>query len=144
MICPALGISQNHFVAIRYSCVPMYFPTSAARALSTVPALPNIPPEPIISLRPGPRKSLFCTLTRNGVTVWTVRVGISVFNCGYCLSYSCYRKPSAVLAFLSRTPTSIIDHGENVDVWWSPDGARIIIQVRPLRCLSQYIVEPHS
>ncbi|EKM83606.1 hypothetical protein AGABI1DRAFT_123933 [Agaricus bisporus var. burnettii JB137-S8] len=87
----------------------MYFPTSTARVLSTVPALPNIPPEPVITLQAGPRKYLFCTLTRNGIAVWAVR-------------------PSAVLAFLSRTPTSIVDHGENVHVWWSPDGARIIIQ----------------
>ncbi|KAF9455011.1 RIC1-domain-containing protein [Macrolepiota fuliginosa MF-IS2] len=87
----------------------MYFPTSAARVLATVPALPNIPPDPIISTCPSPRRSLFCTLTRNGVTVWAVR-------------------PSAILAFLSRTPTSVVDHGENVDVWWSPDGTRIIIQ----------------
>jgi hypothetical protein len=62
----------------------MYFPTSAARVLSTVPALPNIPPEPVITLRPGPRKSLFCTLTRNGVTVWAVRVGGHKFTYTYC------------------------------------------------------------
>lgn len=58
----------------------MYFPTSAARVLSTVPALPNIPPEPTISICPSPRKSFFCTLTRNGVTVWAVRVSKHVFS----------------------------------------------------------------
>jgi len=52
----------------------MYFPTSAAQQLSTIPALPNIPPEPVLSLSPSPRKHLFCTLTRNGVAVWRVRV----------------------------------------------------------------------
>ncbi|KAF4605560.1 hypothetical protein EYR40_004346 [Pleurotus pulmonarius] len=87
----------------------MYFPTSAARQLSTVPALPNIPPEALIYLAPSPRKALFATLTRNGISVWRVR-------------------PSAVLAFLSRTPSSIIDHGENLSAHWSPDGRRIIIQ----------------
>ncbi|KAJ3718412.1 RIC1-domain-containing protein [Lentinula raphanica] len=87
----------------------MYFPTSTARRLSTVPALPNIPPEIVIGICPSPRKSLFCTLTRNGISVWRVR-------------------PSAVLAFLSRTPTSIIDHGENREAHWSPDGSRIVIQ----------------
>ncbi|KAL0950714.1 hypothetical protein HGRIS_007490 [Hohenbuehelia grisea] len=87
----------------------MYFPTSAARQLSTVPALPNLPPEVVICLSPSPRKSLFATLTRNGIAVWRVR-------------------PSAVLAFLSRTPSSLIEHGDNLSAHWSPDGSRIIIQ----------------
>ncbi|KAK7468553.1 WD40 repeat protein [Stygiomarasmius scandens] len=87
----------------------MYFPTSTARQLSTVPALPNIPPEPVVDLCPSPKKTLFCTLTRNGVSVWRVR-------------------PSALLAFLSRTPTSIVDHGENIKAHWSSDGDRIVIQ----------------
>jgi hypothetical protein len=52
----------------------MYFPTSSARQLSAVPALPNLPAESVICLSPSPRKSLFCTLTRNGLAVWRVRV----------------------------------------------------------------------
>ncbi|KAK7058364.1 WD40 repeat protein [Paramarasmius palmivorus] len=87
----------------------MYFPTSAARRLATIPALPNIPPEPVLAICPSPRKTLFCSITRSGVSVWRVR-------------------PPAVLAFLSRTPTSIIDHGENKQPHWSPDGQRIVIQ----------------
>ncbi|KAF7320200.1 RIC1 domain-containing protein [Mycena kentingensis (nom. inval.)] len=79
--------------------------------LSTIPALPNIPPESekLVALVPSPRKSLFCTLSRTGVSIWRVR-------------------PSAVLAYLSRTPTSILDHGENIAVHWGPDGARLVIQ----------------
>ncbi|KAJ7124731.1 RIC1-domain-containing protein [Mycena crocata] len=89
----------------------MYFPTTTAHQLSSIPALPNIPPESekLICLVPSPRKSLFCTLSRTGVSIWRVR-------------------PSAVLAFLSRTPTSILDHGENIAVHWALDGGRIIIQ----------------
>ncbi|KAH7880335.1 RIC1-domain-containing protein [Lentinula edodes] len=87
----------------------MYFPTSTARRLSIVPALPNIPPENVLTICPSPRKSLFCTLTRNGISIWRVR-------------------PSANLAFLSRTPISIIDHGENIEAHWSPDGSRIVIK----------------
>ncbi|KAF9015469.1 RIC1-domain-containing protein [Cyathus striatus] len=67
-------------------------------------------PVPVIALSQGPRKSLFCTLTRNGVALWLVR-------------------PTTILAFLSRTPASILEHGENVNAWWSPDGKRIVIQV---------------
>uniref|UniRef100_A0A0W0FAM6 RIC1 C-terminal alpha solenoid region domain-containing protein n=1 Tax=Moniliophthora roreri TaxID=221103 RepID=A0A0W0FAM6_MONRR len=89
----------------------MYFPTSAARRLSTVPALPNIPPEPILAICPSPRKSLFCAITRNGVSVWRVR-------------------PPATLAFLSRTPTSIIDHGENKQPHWSQDAPHKVIVVQ--------------
>jgi RAB6A-GEF complex partner protein 1 len=46
----------------------------------------------------------------------------------------CYAKvqPSTVLAFLSRTPTSLIEHGRNVDAWWSPDSDRIVVKVRGL------------
>ncbi|TCD70639.1 hypothetical protein EIP91_002358 [Steccherinum ochraceum] len=86
----------------------MYFPTSAARRLSSAPPLPSTQ-EPVITLRPNPRKSLFCTLTRNAISLWRVR-------------------PSAVLAYLARTPTSLSAHGENVTAEWAPDGQRIVIQ----------------
>ncbi|KAI5123710.1 hypothetical protein M0805_000304 [Coniferiporia weirii] len=87
----------------------MYFPTSAARQLSAVPSLPNLPPEPVIALCPSPTKSLFCTLTKNGLTVWRSR-------------------PAVVLAHLSRTTTSLAEHGDNVSARWTPDGSRILIQ----------------
>ncbi|KIY65901.1 RIC1-domain-containing protein [Cylindrobasidium torrendii FP15055 ss-10] len=87
----------------------MYFPTSAAKRLATVPALPNIPAEPALSVLPSPRKSFFSVLTRNGISVWRVR-------------------PTSILAYLSRTPASIVDHGENVEAHWAPDGSRIVIQ----------------
>ncbi|KAI0047802.1 RIC1-domain-containing protein [Auriscalpium vulgare] len=87
----------------------MYFPTSVARQLSTVPDLPNATAQPVISLGPSARKSLFCTLTKDGIAVWRVR-------------------PFAILAYLSRTPTSLLEHGENEAVHWSPDGTRIVIQ----------------
>ncbi|KAI0963163.1 hypothetical protein AcW1_000322 [Taiwanofungus camphoratus] len=86
----------------------MYFPTSAARQLSTAPALP-LPSEVVICLSPSPRKSLCCTLTKSGLSAWRVR-------------------PSAVLAYLSRTPTSLLEHGENVSLSWAPNGKRIVIQ----------------
>ncbi|KDQ54856.1 hypothetical protein JAAARDRAFT_37967 [Jaapia argillacea MUCL 33604] len=87
----------------------MYFPTSAARQLCTVPALPNLPHELVISLCPSPRRSLFCALTKSGLTIWRVR-------------------PSAILAHLARTPTSLVEHGESSEAHWSPDGKRIVIQ----------------
>ncbi|TFK30747.1 RIC1-domain-containing protein [Coprinopsis marcescibilis] len=87
----------------------MYFPTSVAKHLSSVPPLPNIPPEGVVALVPSPRRSLFCTVTRNGVCVWAIR-------------------PPAVLAFLSRTPTSLVDHGHNLDAWWSADSERIVVK----------------
>ncbi|KAG1885597.1 RIC1-domain-containing protein [Suillus subluteus] len=87
----------------------MYFPTSAARQLLTVPALPDITPEPVLCFEASPRKSLFCLLTRSSLTVWRVR-------------------PSAPLAHISRSETSLIEHGDNTAVTWSPDGSRIVIQ----------------
>ncbi|KAI0639098.1 RIC1-domain-containing protein [Trametes polyzona] len=86
----------------------MYFPTSAARQLSSAPALP-LPSELVLALAPSPRKTLFATVTRSGLSLWRVR-------------------PSAVLAHLSRTETSLQEHGENLHLHWSPDGQRIVIQ----------------
>ncbi|KAF8139997.1 RIC1-domain-containing protein [Boletus edulis] len=87
----------------------MYFPTSAARQLSSVPTLPDVPLENILSLEPSPRKSLFCALSRHAITVWRVR-------------------PSTPLAYLARSETSLKEHGDNLAVTWSPDGSRIVIQ----------------
>ena len=38
---------------------------------------------------------------------------------------------------LSRTPTSILNHGDNLHVWWSPDGNRIVIKVGSLHLACQ-------
>lgn len=86
----------------------MYFPTSAARQLSSAPPLP-VPHEQVIALAPSPRKTLFCALTKNSLSVWRLR-------------------PSAVLAHLARTPTSLEEHGVNVSADWAPDGTKIVIQ----------------
>lgn len=58
----------------------MYFPTSAATQLTVVPALPNLLPEFVLCLTPSPRKSLFCTLTKNGLAVWRVRVRVAILQ----------------------------------------------------------------
>ncbi|KAG2156509.1 RIC1-domain-containing protein [Suillus bovinus] len=87
----------------------MYFPTSAARQLLTVPALPDVTPEPVLCFEASPRKTLFCLLTRSSLTVWRVR-------------------PSAPLAHISRSETSLTEHGDNTAVTWSPDGSRIVVQ----------------
>ncbi|EIW64556.1 RIC1-domain-containing protein [Trametes versicolor FP-101664 SS1] len=86
----------------------MYFPTSAARQLSSAPALP-LPSELVLALAPSPRKTLFATVTKSGLSLWRVR-------------------PSAVLAHLSRSETSLQEHGENLHLHWSPDGQRIVVQ----------------
>ncbi|KAM5532186.1 hypothetical protein V8D89_014142 [Ganoderma adspersum] len=86
----------------------MYFPTSAARQLSSVPALP-LPSELVLAIAPSPRKTLFAAVTRTGLSLWRVR-------------------PSAVIAHLSRTSTSVQEHGENLHLHWSPDGTRIVVQ----------------
>ncbi|KAI0274897.1 RIC1-domain-containing protein [Gloeopeniophorella convolvens] len=87
----------------------MYFPTSVARQFCTIPSLPNVTAEPVLETTPSLHRSLFCTLTRDGIAVWRVR-------------------PFAVLAYLSRTSTSIEEHGENQSVHWSTDGTRLVIQ----------------
>lgn len=112
-----------------YQYYSMYFPTSAARHLATIPGLPNIPPEHVVALVPSPRRSLFCLVTRNSIAVWVVRV-----RCRpqYACLNSCSPgpQPAASLALHSRTPTSILEHGENLDAWWSPESDRIVIKVR--------------
>lgn len=103
----------------------MYFPTSTARQLSAVPPLPNLPAEPVIWLSQSPRKSLFCSVTRLAIAVWRVRVSLL---CSIS-QFQSFLQPTALLAFLARTPTSILDHGDNLTADWSPDGSRIVIQV---------------
>ncbi|CDO70231.1 hypothetical protein BN946_scf184942.g31 [Trametes cinnabarina] len=97
----------------------MYFPTSAARQLSSAPALP-LPTELVLALAPSPRKTLFATVTKSGLSLWRVRLMRT--RLGF------REQPSAVLAHLSRTATSIQEHGENVSLQWSPDGQKIVIQ----------------
>lgn len=104
----------------------MYFPTSAARQLSSIPVLPDVPLEDILSLEPSPRKSLFCALTQHAISVWRVRVR-SIFTPDHILSESLPQPPTP-LAHLARSETSLIEHGDNLAVTWSPDGSRIIIQ----------------
>ncbi|KAI0004091.1 RIC1-domain-containing protein [Russula compacta] len=87
----------------------MYFPTSVARQFCTVPSLPNASPEPVLGITPSPLRSLFCTLTRDGIAIWRIR-------------------PLAILAYLSRTSTSVKEHGENQSAHWSTDGTRIVIR----------------
>ncbi|KAH8120516.1 RIC1-domain-containing protein [Phellopilus nigrolimitatus] len=97
----------------------MYFPTSAARQLSTVPSLPNLPPEPVIALCPSPSKSLFCTLTKNGLTLWRVRyLSRDVDLTG---------SPLLFLHICRGQEHHCLEHGDNSFVRWAPDGTRILI-----------------
>ncbi len=61
----------------------MYFPTSAARQLSSAPALP-LPSELVLSVVPSPRKTLFAAVTKSGLSLWRVRVrnGMSTYVFG--------------------------------------------------------------
>ena len=52
----------------------MYFPTGTARKFAQASAVPLGHETEIISLAPSPRRSLFCTVTRDGVALWRVRV----------------------------------------------------------------------
>ena len=58
----------------------MYFPTSAARQLSSVPPLP-LPSELVLSIVPSPRKTLFAALTKSGLSLWRVRVSPDCICC---------------------------------------------------------------
>ncbi|KZT36035.1 RIC1-domain-containing protein [Sistotremastrum suecicum HHB10207 ss-3] len=89
----------------------MYFPIQTARKLLTTPTLPHLWPSEVLDLIPSPRKSFFCALTEDGLTVWRVR-------------------PPVVLAHLNRSPLSIQEHGENKQAHWSPDGGKIVLQAR--------------
>lgn len=123
-------IISNYQVPLSLNAPIMYFPTSAARRISTVPGLPNLSPEPILTVCPSPRKAFFLTLTRNGLTIWRVRVRIFSFHVSRCSSF---HKPCAVLAHFSRTPTSRVEHGDNVCAYWSPDSLRVVIGVSIFR-----------
>ncbi|KZV80378.1 RIC1-domain-containing protein [Exidia glandulosa HHB12029] len=87
----------------------MYFPTGVARKLAQATAVADGADDEIVSVAPSPRKSLFCTVTRNGVSLWRVR-------------------PTAVVAHLSRTLVSLGEHGENKRVHWAPDASKLVIE----------------
>ena len=52
----------------------MYWPTGTARRLAQASAVPAGHDTEIIAFAPSPRKSLFCTVTRDGLALWRVRV----------------------------------------------------------------------
>ncbi|KAH7104731.1 RIC1-domain-containing protein [Auriculariales sp. MPI-PUGE-AT-0066] len=87
----------------------MYWPTGTARRLAQTTAVPVGHETEIIALSPSPRRSLFCTVTRDGVALWRVR-------------------PMVVISHLSRSALSIEEHGENKAVHWAPDASKIVIQ----------------
>ena len=54
------------------------------------------------------------------------------------------RQPSTPLAYLARSATSLVEHGDNLVATWSLDGSRIVIQVssphdNALLCLMNYV-----
>lgn len=59
---------------VRTAFCHMYFPTGVARKLAQATAVADSADDEIVSVAPSPRKSLFCTVTRNGVSLWRVRV----------------------------------------------------------------------
>ena len=77
----------------------MYFPTSAAKRLSTVPPLPNIPLENALGIIPSPRKSFFALLTRNGVAVWRVRVRVYASAHAMLIVLLAHRRPFVPVAY---------------------------------------------
>ncbi|KZV74702.1 RIC1-domain-containing protein [Peniophora sp. CONT] len=87
----------------------MYFPTSVASQLCTVPSLPTAPEESVLDITPSARKSLFCALTASSIQLWRVR-------------------PPALLGHLVRSSVSIAQHGSNKAVFWTPDATRLVVQ----------------
>ncbi|KAG9037462.1 hypothetical protein FRB95_005401 [Tulasnella sp. JGI-2019a] len=87
----------------------MYFATSAAKHLSSAPAIATAGSSPLVHIASNARKTLFFTISGDAISVWRVR-------------------PAVVLAHLARTDVSVTTHGLNRVANWSPDGNRIVIQ----------------
>ncbi len=105
----------------------MYFPITAAKQVATTPALPNIPSESVVALSTSPAQG---TLLHSHpvcccCVVWQGKM--VEIKAKLCQLTSV--QPSALLSILTRTPTSILNHGDNIDAWWSPDGSRIVVKV---------------
>ncbi|KAG8893015.1 hypothetical protein FRB99_002244, partial [Tulasnella sp. 403] len=103
----------------------MYFATSAARQLSLAPALPEAASSPLVHVAANARKTLFCTLSDDSVSVWRIR-------------------PTVVLAHLSRTKVSLDTHGHNLMAHWAPDGNRIVIQTTTSHLVLITVLYPNS
>ncbi|CAG8600077.1 32678_t:CDS:10 [Gigaspora margarita] len=76
----------------------------------------------ILKLKRNKLGNLFVTLTKNSVQLWGFR-------------------PTALISQVSRTIKSIEEYGENIDVFWKPDGSLIIVQTNQ-NCLFTYTVLP--
>lgn len=87
----------------------MYFPTGTARILSAEPSCRTGLPYPIISVAVSPHKYSFATLTKDALWLWRGR-------------------PPIVLAHMTRSQASLLEHGTNAHVTWSVDASRLIIQ----------------
>ncbi|RHZ64129.1 hypothetical protein Glove_326g53 [Diversispora epigaea] len=76
----------------------------------------------ILRLKRNKAGNLFVTLTKNSLQLWGIR-------------------PTALIAQVTRTKKSIEEYGENVDLFWKPDGSLIIVQTSQ-NCLFTYSVLP--
>ncbi|CAG8583458.1 7988_t:CDS:10, partial [Racocetra persica] len=76
----------------------------------------------ILKLKRNKLGNLFVTLTKNSIQLWGFR-------------------PTALISQVTRTIKSIEEYGENIDVFWKPDGNLIIVQTSQ-NCLFTYTVLP--
>ncbi|KAG8882584.1 hypothetical protein FRB97_008093 [Tulasnella sp. 331] len=103
----------------------MYFATSAAKHLSSAPAISTAGSSPLVHIASNARKTLFCAISGDAISVWRVR-------------------PAVVLAHLARTPVSVVTHGLNRVANWSPDGNRIVVQTSTSHLVLIAVLYPTS
>ncbi|KAK0524719.1 WD40 repeat protein [Tilletia horrida] len=85
----------------------MYWPTSAARALTLAGA--GSPPHPVIAIARSRTGAYWASLTAASLTIWSTR-------------------PCQVVAAVHRTQRSIDEYGANTALSFKPDGSAIIIE----------------
>ncbi|CAG8511585.1 12925_t:CDS:10 [Acaulospora morrowiae] len=104
----------------------MYWASGIAKALETRPVESSgddfHPSRVIIRLRRNKAGNLFITLTKDSVQLWSAR-------------------PIALISQVSRTDKSLEEYGENVDMFWKPDGSLIVVQTSQ-SCLFTYQILP--
>ncbi|KAI8909885.1 RIC1-domain-containing protein [Powellomyces hirtus] len=72
------------------------------------PTIPGHPRQVLVAVKHCPAKPLFVAISENTIYLWSAR-------------------PTVLLAVVERSKATIIEDGENIDIFWKPDGSTVVV-----------------